>query len=62
MTVGELRKALVGLPANMDVVVRASGEDGSSICNTPWHVGQDTGCDSDEEGPLFAIEVSEVDE
>jgi hypothetical protein len=59
VNVGELRARLAGVPDSLDVVVRASGDDGTSICNTPWNAGRDTGCDDEE---FFAIEVSETDE
>jgi hypothetical protein len=55
----------------MDVVVRATADDGTTVCNTPWQAGTDRGCaghglpyrpfvQHGEE--FFAIEVSEVDD
>jgi hypothetical protein len=71
VNVGELRNALSGLPDTMDVVVRATADDGTTVCNTPWQAGTDRGCaghglpyrpfvQHGEE--FFAIEVSEVDD
>lgn len=62
MNVNELRKRLAGVPGHLDVVVRASADDGTSICNTPWNAGPDNACQGGEFEPFFAIEVSETDD
>lgn len=59
MTVGELRKALKGLPDNLEIVVRAWDDDNSDYCGTIDSAEVQHGCSDD---PFFAIDCGPEDE